>query len=197
MPRNGWIRSCPCVQHGWREVWCRTSPLSSLFCLQGPVCWRLLTWFGFVRMSTLLAMMIATPLLLATMISGQRLSKPFSLLCVQSLQVSTFRKCHKFIQFYILLRFCKIGPVQKNSSLPGVEPGIFWSVVRRVIHCATSPDTRLIIIIIYWTVLIWHLHCPVTIIERICLIRSDAFDTIVIACSFPFRVHALSINFTV
>ena len=27
------------------------------------------------------------------------------------------------------------------SSLPGFEPGIFWSVVRRVIHCATSPGT--------------------------------------------------------
>ena len=25
------------------------------------------------------------------------------------------------------------------SSLPGFEPGIFWSVVRRVIHCATGP----------------------------------------------------------
>ena len=28
---------------------------------------------------------------------------------------------------------------EKSSSLPGFEPGIFWSVVRRVIHCATSP----------------------------------------------------------
>ena len=27
----------------------------------------------------------------------------------------------------------------KNSSLPGFEPGIFWSVVRRVIRCATGP----------------------------------------------------------
>ena len=27
------------------------------------------------------------------------------------------------------------------SNLPGFEPGIFWSVVRRVIHCATSPRT--------------------------------------------------------
>ena len=25
------------------------------------------------------------------------------------------------------------------SNLPGFEPGIFWSVVRRVIHCATGP----------------------------------------------------------
>ena len=25
------------------------------------------------------------------------------------------------------------------TSLPGFEPGIFWSVVRRVIRCATSP----------------------------------------------------------
>ncbi len=31
---------------------------------------------------------------------------------------------------------------KKNcSSSPGFEPGIFWSVVRRVIHCATSPLT--------------------------------------------------------
>ena len=26
------------------------------------------------------------------------------------------------------------------SRLPGVEPGIFWSVVRRVVHCATTPS---------------------------------------------------------
>ena len=25
------------------------------------------------------------------------------------------------------------------TNLPGFEPGIFWSVVRRVIHCATGP----------------------------------------------------------
>ena len=30
----------------------------------------------------------------------------------------------------------------RASSLPGFEPGIFWSVVRRVIHCATSPGTN-------------------------------------------------------
>ena len=29
---------------------------------------------------------------------------------------------------------------RKVSNLPGFEPGIFWSVVRRVIHCATGPD---------------------------------------------------------
>ena len=29
--------------------------------------------------------------------------------------------------------------VKNITSLPGFEPGIFWSVVRRVIHCATSP----------------------------------------------------------
>ena len=28
---------------------------------------------------------------------------------------------------------------KKVSSLPGVEPGIFCSVGRRVIHCATNP----------------------------------------------------------
>ena len=28
---------------------------------------------------------------------------------------------------------------KKISSLPGVEPGIFCSVGRRVIHCATNP----------------------------------------------------------
>ena len=27
----------------------------------------------------------------------------------------------------------------ETSSQPGVEPGIFWSVVRCVIHCATGP----------------------------------------------------------
>ena len=26
-----------------------------------------------------------------------------------------------------------------SPNLPGFEPGIFWSVVRRVIHCATGP----------------------------------------------------------
>ena len=29
--------------------------------------------------------------------------------------------------------------VIKKTTLPGFEPGIFWSVVRRVIHCATRP----------------------------------------------------------
>ena len=28
---------------------------------------------------------------------------------------------------------------EKVPNLPGFEPGIFWSVVRRVIHCATGP----------------------------------------------------------
>ena len=28
---------------------------------------------------------------------------------------------------------------EKLSNLPGFEPGISWSVVRRVIHCATGP----------------------------------------------------------
>ena len=28
---------------------------------------------------------------------------------------------------------------KEGTSLPGFEPGIFWSVVRRVIRCATSP----------------------------------------------------------
>ena len=32
----------------------------------------------------------------------------------------------------------------KKTTLPGFEPGIFWSVVRRVIHCATRPLTELI-----------------------------------------------------
>ena len=30
-------------------------------------------------------------------------------------------------------------PKIKKTSLPGIEPGIFKSVVRRVIHCATRP----------------------------------------------------------
>ena len=28
----------------------------------------------------------------------------------------------------------------KSATLPGLEPGIFCSVGRRVIHCATRPD---------------------------------------------------------
>ena len=32
--------------------------------------------------------------------------------------------------------------IWKVSNLPGFEPGIFWSVVRRVIHCATSPGCK-------------------------------------------------------
>ena len=36
----------------------------------------------------------------------------------------------------------KEGKVRmRTTSQPGVEPGIFWSVVRRVIHCATGPRT--------------------------------------------------------
>ena len=40
----------------------------------------------------------------------------------------------------------------KMSSMPGFEPGIFWSVVRRVIHCATSP---------YW----WSLKSPANVCD--------------------------------
>ena len=36
----------------------------------------------------------------------------------------------------MLFEWCK---KQFSTSLPGFEPGIFWSVVRRVIHCATDP----------------------------------------------------------
>ena len=32
--------------------------------------------------------------------------------------------------------------LEKFPNLPGFEPGIFWSVVRRVIHCATGPAIR-------------------------------------------------------
>ena len=31
---------------------------------------------------------------------------------------------------------------EKFPNLPGFEPGIFWSVVRRVIHCATGPAIK-------------------------------------------------------
>ena len=34
--------------------------------------------------------------------------------------------------------------IHVSPSQPGVEPGIFWSVVRRVIHCATGPKTTLL-----------------------------------------------------
>ena len=30
--------------------------------------------------------------------------------------------------------------LKNRPNLPGFEPGIFWSVVRRVIHCATGPS---------------------------------------------------------
>ena len=33
--------------------------------------------------------------------------------------------------------------IEKFPNLPGFEPGIFWSVVRRVIHCATGPARKL------------------------------------------------------
>ena len=47
-----------------------------------------------------------------------------------------------------------------SPSLPGFEPGIFWSVVRRVIHCATDPfisfmkliSNQLIIVMELWTI---------------------------------------------
>ena len=42
----------------------------------------------------------------------------------------------------MMLGYTKSGE-KNNSSLPGFEPGIFWSVVRRVIHCATGPADRL------------------------------------------------------
>ena len=35
------------------------------------------------------------------------------------------------------------------TSLPGFEPGIFWSVVRRVIRCATSPVLETAIFSLY------------------------------------------------
>ena len=41
----------------------------------------------------------------------------------------------------VLYQFDKLNnfEIKKESSLPGVEPGIFCSVGRRVIHCATNP----------------------------------------------------------
>ena len=42
------------------------------------------------------------------------------------------------ITFYFLS--CKMwNPCKKKSTSPGFEPGIFWSVVRRVIRCAMRP----------------------------------------------------------
>ena len=42
--------------------------------------------------------------------------------------------------FLLFARIFLLGKKWKKiSSLPGVEPGIFCSVGRRVIHCATSP----------------------------------------------------------
>ena len=39
-----------------------------------------------------------------------------------------------------MLPIIKKDSYKKNSpSVPGFEPGIFWSVVRRVIRCATHP----------------------------------------------------------
>ena len=41
---------------------------------------------------------------------------------------------------YVLVFQLKNGlHFKKQPTLPGFEPGIFWSVVRRVIRCATRP----------------------------------------------------------
>ena len=46
----------------------------------------------------------------------------------------------------------------KATSQPGVEPGIFWPVVRRVIHCATGPTVTSGRITVLEKGKLWH-HC--------------------------------------
>lgn len=59
---------------------------------------------------------------------------------------SLFFRAH-FAENVRWTQFGKINlHLQKTlASLPGFEPGIFWSVVRRVIHCATSPVVSLMV----------------------------------------------------
>ena len=53
----------------------------------------------------------------------------------------------------------KEGKVRmRTTSQPGVEPGIFWSVVRRVIHCATGPPTSRERLTVLEKGKLWH-HC--------------------------------------
>ena len=48
--------------------------------------------------------------------------------------------CYQFEKMYKESFFLPPEKKKKGaSSQPGVEPRIFWSVVRRVIHCATGP----------------------------------------------------------
>ncbi len=52
-------------------------------------------------------------------------------------------KSSRSLKRTIFLGNIELHIILQNSSSPGFEPGIFWSVVRRVIHCATSPASRL------------------------------------------------------
>ena len=74
-----------------------------------------------------------------------------------------------------------LGERQNISNLPGFEPGIFWSVVRRVIHCATGP----IILTRSWLlVLSWFLYIPYIIrLDKPCTNRSQRNWTI------PAKTH--------
>ena len=44
----------------------------------------------------------------------------------------------KLIYYFVFLKFL-LKQNKKYLTLPGLEPGIFCSVGRRVIHCATRP----------------------------------------------------------
>ena len=46
---------------------------------------------------------------------------------------------HSFCWTACQLQTANLHIVAKTPNLPGFEPGIFWSVVRRVIRCATRP----------------------------------------------------------
>ena len=45
----------------------------------------------------------------------------------------------KYLLCVLVFLFKSNNNPKMCTSLPGFEPGIFWSVVRRVIRCATSP----------------------------------------------------------
>ena len=64
----------------------------------------------------------------------------------------------------------KLKVVQKIvSSVPGFEPGIFWSVVRRVIRCATHPCQ-------HWCENAIHISYQPETIENHNILNSSHFD---------------------
>ena len=72
--------------------------------------------------------------------------------------------CNFFFQMFIQhdLNSCSIHSCheENQTSQPGVEPRIFWSVVRRVIHCATGPHALLTLVrkpnLISYNILVWN-----------------------------------------